>query len=95
MRLEWSLTSLADRDAIYDYISADSRRAALHVDEAIEQQTDGLSEHPHRGREGRVGGTRELIIVSTPYLVVYTVEAERVLVLRVLHGAQFWPDTSA
>jgi toxin ParE1/3/4 len=35
MRLEWTLFAQADRDAIFDYIEADSPQAAITVDERI------------------------------------------------------------
>ncbi len=40
---------------------------------------------------GRVDHTRELIIAGLPWLVVYSVEEKRILVLSILHGAQRWP----
>jgi toxin ParE1/3/4 len=36
--------------------------------------------------------TTELVVVGTPYVVVYRVERSVVLVLRILHGAQRWPS---
>lgn len=92
MKLEWLPTALADRDAIYDYISTDSRRAAVQVDEKIERQADGLMEYPNRGRVGRQRLTRELIVLGAPYIVVYRVASDNILILRVLHTAQSWPD---
>ena len=44
------------------------------------------------GRAGRVKGTRELVISKTPYIAVYRIIAEAIVVLRILHGAQQWPD---
>jgi toxin ParE1/3/4 len=46
----------------------------------------------HRGRPGRIDGTRELVIPRTPYVAAYLVDADTVRILRVLHGAQMWPD---
>ena len=44
------------------------------------------------GRTGRVPGTRELLVPSTPYSVAYTVDSRRdvVQVLAVIHGARLW-----
>jgi toxin ParE1/3/4 len=42
---------------------------------------------------GRVRGTRQLIVVGTPYVVVYRIEPASVVILRVLHGAQRWPPS--
>ncbi|WP_375211027.1 type II toxin-antitoxin system RelE/ParE family toxin [Hyphococcus sp.] len=41
---------------------------------------------------GRIPNTRELIITHTPYIAAYTIREDVVLVLRVLHGSQLWPD---
>ena len=95
MRLEWLPAAQEDRDAIYDFINAESRRGALRVDNAIEQQADRLVEYPYSGRMGRALDTRELIVVGTPCIVIYRVDTDRILVLRVIHTAQSWSDDSA
>ena len=38
-------------------------------------------------------GTRELVINGTPYVAAYAITETAVRILRVLHGAQEWPDT--
>ncbi len=52
-----------------------------------------LAEHPELGRVGRVGGTRELVVTGTPYLLVYRIRGDELQILRVLHGRRQWlPD---
>jgi len=92
MRIEWSAFAQADRDAIFDYIEADSPEAAITVDDRIRVQVEGLARFPESGRPGRVEGTRELVIDRTPYVAAYRVAGGTVRILRVLHGAQQWPD---
>ncbi len=92
MNLEWSVFALEDRDAIFDYIEADSPRAAVAVDDRIETRVEGLAQFPEMGRPGRVEGTRELVIAGTPYIAAYRIQGDSVRILRVLHGAQRWPD---
>jgi toxin ParE1/3/4 len=46
---------------------------------------------PYRGRAGRKEGTRELVLSSLPYIVVYQITGEVIHVVRILHGAQKWP----
>jgi toxin ParE1/3/4 len=92
MRLEWSHLAQADREAIFAYIEADSPRAAVIVDDRIRAQVEGLVHFPESGRPGRVEGTRELVIDRTPYIVAYGVTGSVVRILRVLHGAQRWPE---
>jgi len=92
MRLEWSRFAQADREAIFDYIEADSPQAAITVDDRIRQQIDELMKFPEIGRPGRIKGTRELIVQRTPYIVAYRIVAKTIRILRVLHGAQIWPQ---
>lgn len=53
MRLTWSAFALADRDAVFMHIEADSPRAAIAVDEHIAQAVLRLVEFPESGRPGR------------------------------------------
>jgi toxin ParE1/3/4 len=92
VRLEWSVLALADRVAIFDYIEADSPRAAALIDDRIERAVDGLIKMPGMGRPGRIEGTRELVIDRTPYIAAYLISGSVILILRVLHGAQLWPE---
>ena len=92
MRLEWSAFAIEDRVAIFDYIEAESPRAAIDVDEQISNQLSLLIQHPKRGRVGRVAGTREVVITHTPYLAAYLISGETIRILRILHHAQQWPD---
>jgi toxin ParE1/3/4 len=80
VKLVWSAFALSDRDEIYDYIESESPRSAAMMDERI------------TGRVGRVKGTRECVIPRSPYIAAYTVTGEIIRILRVLHGAQLWPD---
>ena len=40
------------------------------------------------GHPGRLPATRELSVVSLPYLIVYEVDGETVTILAVFHGAR-------
>lgn len=82
----------ADIETAFAYIAQDSPRAARVVIERILSSLESLPEHPGMGRPGRVLGTRELVIPRTPYLAVYEVTEQGVAVVRVIHGAQNWPD---
>lgn len=91
MKLEWSRFALDDRNAIFDFIEADSPRSAVLVDEKIEAASDHLKCFPEAGRPGRVAGTRECLVTGLPYVLAYTIDGEAVRILRVLHAAQVWP----
>jgi len=92
VKLVWSAFALSDRDDIFTHIESESPAAAITVDERIVAATGRLRAFPESGRPGRVAGTRELVITGTPYLAAYAVAGETVRILRVLHGAQQWPE---
>lgn len=92
MRIVWSAWAIADRDAIFDYIEAESPKTAVAVDRRIERQVELLTQFPEMGRPGRVEHTRELMVQRTPFIVAYRVESDSVLILRILRGAQEWPE---
>lgn len=94
MRVRWTQSASRDLTQICDYIqehqSGDvARRAAL----SIYHKAGSLSDFPESGRPGRRSGTRELVLTNLPYIVIYRIHANTIEILRVLHGAQQWPDT--
>lgn len=92
MLLEWSALAIADRNLIFDYIEADSPRAAEEIDDRIRAAVENLVQFPLMGRIGRIDGIRELVIPRTPYIAAYRSNGEMIRILRVLHGAQQWPE---
>jgi addiction module RelE/StbE family toxin len=92
VKLVWSAFAFADREGIFTHIEADNPRAAIAIDERIAAAARHLIEFPESGRPGRVANTRELVITGTPYIAAYAVSANTIRILRVLHGAQRWPD---
>jgi plasmid stabilization system protein ParE len=70
---------------------SESNSEVLSFADLIEEDV-GTCANPEIGRRGRAPGTRELVISQTPFLVAYRVHNETIEVLRVLHGAQRWPD---
>ena len=94
MKLTWTWTAIADRHKIYDHIEADNPRAAVNLDNIFEEKASQLLKYMNMGRLGRVSGTRELVISGTQYLMIYRYDKSSVIILRILHGAQQWPDAS-
>lgn len=93
MHVIWLPRARDDLQAIEDYIAEDNPRAADLVTETILAASRTLREQPSAGRPGRVSGTRELVVPTTPYLIAYTAVERRILVLAVLHGARKWPES--
>ena len=94
MIIKWMPEALEDLSSLRAWIGRDSpqaaQRTALRVIEAVETT---LSDFPESGRPGRIAGTRELVVVRTPYVVPYRLRDGVLEVLRVYHGARRWPDS--
>jgi toxin ParE1/3/4 len=91
MKISWAAPARRDLTAHLDFLAARNAEAALALGDTIRAAVETLGDYPLRGRPGRLDGTRELVVVGSPYVVVYSVSATRVTVLRVLHAAQDWP----
>ena len=92
MRVDWSPDAVANLKTIVEWIEQDrDLQTANRIARTIYQTVQSLRTMPYRGRYGRLDDTRELVIPRLPYIVVYQVFEERVIILNVLHGAQRWP----
>ena len=91
MGVEWTESGLGDLESILTHIAADDTQTATDVGRRIWAAAQRLAAFPNIGRPGRRAGTRELVLPSLPFVIVYTVRAERTIVLRVLHTARMWP----
>lgn len=92
MDIVWRLIALEDLEEARRYILQDDPQAADRVRNAIITTVQSLAELPHRGKPGRVAGTRECVIPDTPYIAAYTVIDDHVEILSVIHGARQWPE---
>ena len=91
MRVAWSLGALRELRAQRRSISQTQPAAAARIVERIIAATDRLESYPLYGRAASwdtTGRLRELPVAGTPFVVLYTIDEERVLVVRVVHGAQ-------
>lgn len=92
-KLRWTSKAQKDIITIKEYIEKDNPQAAVDLTKKIVSKVvEQLSEFKNIGKAGRVPGTRELLIASTPYVAVYRVKGSSVEVLRVLHTSLKWPE---
>ncbi len=82
-----------DLEELAAYIAEDSEQNARLVEARIHASAKLLLVLPGAGRPGRVSGTREWVILRTPYILVYRLDSETVRVLRLYHGARRWPSS--
>jgi toxin ParE1/3/4 len=89
----WSPEAIDDLAALRVYIERDNPAAAQRVVLRIIHSVETLlPNNPEIGRPGRVPGTRELVIATTPFIVPYRLVGGMIQILRVYHGARRWPD---
>jgi toxin ParE1/3/4 len=92
MQIKWLRRALRNLEQAYSYILKENPEAAQKVILRIQLVTSQLDNYPLMGRLGRIEGTRELVISSTPYIVIYRVKEESVEILRVLHTSKRYTD---
>ena len=91
MRVRWLRTALRNLDEEAAFIATENPVAARTVVTRVLDAVAQLAEQPGLGRPGRVPGTRELVVVKTPYIVPYRVRRETVEILRVFHTSRRLP----
>jgi addiction module RelE/StbE family toxin len=91
LRIEWTDTARDHLLQLDQYLSERSPSGADRVVDRIYEVVQSLDRFPLTGRQGRVSGTRELVIPATKYIVAYRIVDEVIHILAILHGAQRWP----
>ena len=94
MLVRWTQPAADDLLHICDYTAerfggAQARRVA----DAIYETAASLQDMPNRGRKGRKPDTREMLISSFPFVIIYRVGQEAVEIARILHTSQQWPQS--
>jgi toxin ParE1/3/4 len=92
VKVLWTRLALADLDHAYEYVAADNPDAAEQLLDRIQTAAQILARHSAAGRSGRISGTRELIVVGTPFVIAYRIRGKTAELLAVIHGSRRWPD---
>jgi len=92
MPIKWLKKAIRNVEQAHDYIARDNSAAAVRVVLKIQAAIAQLEDSPHIGRPGRVEGTRELVVLQTPYIVIYQVKGNTIHIIRVLHSSRKYPD---
>ena len=91
--IAWTEQATRQLDQAHDYIELSNRaEVADRITVRIANAVERLLSFPMSGRPGRVRRTRELVVTGTPFIVAYTINGPRIVVLAVYHGAQRWPE---
>ena len=92
MKVRWSAAAAHDLEAAANYLFEKTPSNAAQLVRKIFDASSSLKTFPNRGRVGKVEGTRELVVSSLPYVIVYQVTGATLHIVRILHGAQDWPQ---
>jgi toxin ParE1/3/4 len=95
LRIDWTETAQSHLLNLDAWLFERSPQGADRVVDQILAVIGSLDRFPLAGRQGRVAGTRELVIPSTNYIVAYRIHADTIQILAILHGAQRWPRSFA
>jgi toxin ParE1/3/4 len=92
MKIIWSPLARARLRELRAYVALDKPDAAQRLVTRIVAMVEVLRHHPHAGRVGIEPDIRELVVGGTPYIILYRVRDEQVLIRTIWHGAQHRPD---
>ena len=84
----WSLLARSRLQEIRAYVARDKPEAAERLATRIVAVLEALRHHPYLGRVGAEPGIRELVIGGTPYIVLYRVQGQRIIISTISHGAK-------
>lgn len=87
MEINWTLSALRDLDLEMEYL--ETKRDVSTAKEAyslIKNTINNLKEFPALGREGRIFGTRELVIKKYSYIIPYRVKNGNIEILALFHA---------
>ena len=94
MRVRWTSAAADDLENIANYLFEKTPESAARLIREIYNVPSTLKSFPKRGRVGKKEGTRELLMPSLPYVIVYQVmgdTVDTVHIVRILHSSQDWP----
>lgn len=63
----------------------------IKIGDAVEETVAQLAVNPDLSRVGRIAGARELAVPDTPFVLVYRIEQDAVVILRLLHKRRRFP----
>ncbi|NEW88354.1 type II toxin-antitoxin system RelE/ParE family toxin [Rhodopseudomonas sp. WA056] len=89
MKLVWSDTAIADLERFAEFLRDNHPAIASRIAPEIVKQARLIADYPRIGRPGP-GGYRELNlpVLNAVYVLRYTFDGERILMLRVFHSRE-------
>lgn len=91
MKVRVTATALIEIENIFAYLSAKNPLAAKSVVARVGEKIAKLAEFPLIAQISDEPGVRRMPVGRYPFMILYTVENDEVVVLHVRHGARRSP----
>lgn len=94
MQIKWTVSALNDLASEMDYLAkkaGDETAKKAYI--VIQEKVSNLKRFPGMGREGRIFGTKELILADYSYIIPYRINESRIEILALFHTKRKLPDT--
>ena len=88
LEIIWSPLARTRLREIRAYIARDKPEAAERLAIRIVAMVETLRSHRYLGRVAAEPGIRELVIAGTPYIALYRVEGQRIVISTIWHAKQ-------
>jgi toxin ParE1/3/4 len=88
VEIVWPVLPRARLREIRAYVALDKPEAAERLATRIVAILEALRNQSYLGRVGAEPGIRELVIGGAPYIILYRVDGQRVVISTIWHGAQ-------
>jgi toxin ParE1/3/4 len=83
MTLRWTPRAVADLEEISDYLIVAGPRVWEQLLDRLEHLADLLLDFPLMGKPGIVPETREFVLTGTPYVLVFQIKDDTVVIVSV------------
>jgi toxin ParE1/3/4 len=91
MQVRSTSAAADDLENIANYLFERTPENATRLISEIYAAPTTLKDFPNRGRAGKKEGTRELVMPSLPYVIVYQIRGDTAHTVRILHSSQGQP----
>jgi toxin ParE1/3/4 len=88
VKLRYTRRAAAELDQVLSYIEGRSSKGAYHVKARIQAVIDLIAAYPQSGQLTSTLGLRRVVVHPFPYLIIYAVTDDEVVIHRVRHAAR-------
>lgn len=89
--VHWLPKARDQRNRQLEFFLRHNAELGIRIGDAIADTVAQLAANPDLSRVGRIAGARELPVPDTPFLLVYRIEDDAVVILRLLHQRRRFP----